>query len=152
MNPEVTIRRAKLADVDTLVEFNAAMARETEDKGLDLASLKAGISALLGDESLGFYLVAELGGQVAGQLMITTEWSDWRNAHFWWLQSLYIVPEHRRKGIFRQLYDYIRDAASQDGNVCGLRLYVERENVRAQQVYVNLGMAHSNYDMYEVEF
>lgn len=148
----VTIRRATQTDLEMLVSFNAAMARETEDKGLDLESLRAGISALLADESLGFYLVAEVDGQVAGQLMITTEWSDWRNAHFWWLQSLYIVPERRRQGIFRRLYNYISNEAKQSGNVCGLRLYVERDNVRAQQVYVNLGMALSHYDMYEVEF
>ena len=152
MSSNAIIRRATASDVDSLVSFNAAMARETEDKALDMEPLRAGISALLEDDSLGFYLVAELDGQVAGQLMITTEWSDWRNAHFWWLQSVYILPEHRRKGIFRQLYSHILDEAKRRGNVCGLRLYVERENLRAQQVYVNLGMALSHYDMFEVEF
>ena len=138
--------------METLVSFNAAMARETEDKTLDLESLRAGISALLEDEALGFYLVAETGGQAVGQLMITTEWSDWRNAHFWWLQSLYVLPDYRQKGVFRNLYNYMQREASEAGNVCGLRLYVERTNTRAQQVYVNMGMDLSHYDMYEVEF
>lgn len=152
MAANIEIRRATPADVETLVAFNAAMARETEDKDLDLASLRAGINALLKDEALGFYLVADIDGQAVGQLMITTEWSDWRNAHFWWLQSLYVLPDYRRKGVFRHLYSYIQAEAGRAGNVCGLRLYVERTNRRAQQVYVNLGMELSHYDMYEVEF
>ena len=152
MNNNVTIRRATEADLDSLVSFNAAMARETEDKALNLDSLRDGVLALLKDDSLGFYLVAELDGKVAGQLMITTEWSDWRNAHFWWLQSVYVLPEHRHKGIFRQLYSYVWDEAKKRGNVCGLRLYVERENLPAQRVYVNVGMSLSHYDMFEVEF
>ena len=152
MAANIEIRRATPTDVETLVSFNAAMARETEDKDLDLESLRAGINALLTDQALGFYLVAEIDGQAVGQLMITTEWSDWRNAHFWWLQSLYVLPDYRRQGVFRHLYSYIEAEASRAGNVCGLRLYVERTNRRAQQVYVNLGMELSHYDMYEVEF
>lgn len=149
---EITIRRAKLADLEMLVGFNVAMARETEDKGLDVARLSAGVRALLNDESLGFYLVADLGGRPVGQLMITTEWSDWRNAHFWWLQSVYVVPECRRQGVFRSLYNHVVRQAQEAGNVCGLRLYVERANERAQQVYADLGMSQSHYDMFEVEF
>ena len=128
------------------------MALETEDKGLNLEALRGGVQTLLKDDSLGFYLLAENGGKVVGQLMVTTEWSDWRNAHFWWLQSLYVVPEYRRQGVFRLLYRQVCEQAQAAGNVCGLRLYVERDNHRAQQAYVNLGMAHSHYDMYEVEF
>ena len=149
---EITIRRVTEADLDTLVSFNVAMALETEDKGLDRDTLRGGIAALLGNPALGFYLVAEMGGAPAGQLMVTTEWSDWRNAHFWWLQSLYVLPEHRRKGIFKSLYNRVLAEARQAGNVCGLRLYVERTNLRAQEVYVNLGMGLSHYDMFEVEF
>ena len=152
MTPEVTIRRAIPDDLETLVGFNVAMARETEDKGLDVDTLRAGVRALLEDSSLGFYLVAEVAGEAVGQLMVTAEWSDWRNAHFWWLQSVYVKPEYRRQGIFRQLYDSVRREARQTRKVCGIRLYVERTNHRAQQTYVNLGMAHSHYDMYEVEF
>ena len=152
MNTEFTVRQATLADLDTLVNFNAAMALETEDKGLDLDALRGGVAALLEDSSLGFYLLAESDGTVVGQLMVTTEWSDWRNAHFWWLQSLYVAPDFRRRGIFRLLYQRVCQQARDAGNVCGLRLYVERTNHRAQEAYVNMGMALSHYDMYEVEF
>lgn len=152
MNSEIIIRQATLADLDTLVDFNAAMALETEDKGLDLDTLRGGVAALLKDDSLGFYLLAEDAGKVVGQLMVTTEWSDWRNAHFWWLQSLYVAPDFRRRGVFRLLYERVCQRAREAGNVCGLRLYVERTNSRAQEAYVNLGMALSHYDMFEVEF
>ena len=152
MAENITIRRATETDLEIMVGFNIAMARETEDKGLDTDALRKGIAALLQNDNLGFYLVAEIEGQPAGQIMVTTEWSDWRNAHFWWLQSLYVMPDHRRKGVFRSLYDYIVARANEAGNVCGIRLYVERTNHRAQQVYVNSGMELSHYDMYEVEF
>ena len=152
MAGDITIRRATEADLEVMVGFNIAMARETEDKGLDTGTLKRGIAALLQDDTLGFYLVAEIDGQPAGQIMVTTEWSDWRNAHFWWLQSLYVLPEHRRKGIFRSLYDHIVATAKASGDVCGIRLYVERTNHRAKDVYVNVGMELSHYDMFEVEF
>ena len=152
MNSEVTIRRAAIADLEALVAFNCAMARETEDKGLCLETLRRGISSMLEDASLGFYLVAEVDGAPVAQLMVTSEWSDWRNAHFFWLQSLYVVPDYRRQGIFRRLYEMVERQARESGNVCGIRLYVERTNTRAQEAYVNLGMAHSHYDMYEVEF
>lgn len=152
MAENITIRRATETDLEIMVGFNIAMARETEDKGLDTNTLRRGIAALLRNDNLGFYLVAEVDGLPAGQIMVTTEWSDWRNSHFWWLQSLYVLPEHRRKGVFRSLYDYIVARAKEAGNVCGIRLYVERTNHRAKDVYVNLGMELSHYDMYEVEF
>ena len=152
MTPEFTIRRATPDDVDILVGFNVAMAQETEDKALAVETLGSGLRALLEDPALGFYLVAESSGRPVGQIMVTSEWSDWRNAHFWWLQSLYVKPEYRRQGVFRQLFDYVQRRAREAGDVCGIRLYVERTNHRAQQAYVNLGMAHSHYDMYEIEF
>ncbi len=152
MNSEITIRRAITTDLQTLVGFNSAMAKETEDKALCLESLRQGICAMLENDSLGFYLVAEANGEPVAQLMVTTEWSDWRNAHFFWLQSLYVTPEYRRQGVFRRLYEYVELLARESGNICGIRLYVERTNTRAQQAYVNLGMSHSHYDMYEVEF
>lgn len=152
MSSEITIRRAIVNDLETLVGFNSAMAQETEDKALCLDTLKRGISAMLENDSLGFYLVAEAGGAPVAQLMVTTEWSDWRNAHFFWLQSLYVKPEYRRLGVFRRLYEYVESQARASGKICGIRLYVERTNTRAQEAYVNLGMAHSHYDMYEVEF
>ena len=151
-NPERRVRRAELADLDTLAGFNAAMAQETEGKPLDEETLKAGVLAALKDPARGFYLLAEVEGRTAGQLLITTEWSDWRNGWFWWIQSVYVAPEFRRQGVYRALEGQVRREALAAGNVCGLRLYVERSNRVAQQVYVNLGMAHSHYDLYEIEF
>ena len=152
MSLEINIRKATAIDLETLVDFNSAMARETEEKTLDLETLRRGIAEMLEDDSLGFYLVAEADGASVGQLMVTTEWSDWRNTHFFWLQSVYVKPEYRRRGVFRRLYEWVERQARKSGNVCGIRLYVERTNTRAQEAYVNVGMAHSHYDMYEVEF
>lgn len=152
MNPQIEVRRAVAADLDTLVRFNMAMAWETEGKTLAADTLRRGVRAALEDAGRGFYLVAEIEGSPAGQLLITTEWSDWRNAWFWWIQSVYVAPEFRRRGVYRVMERQVRREALAAGNVCGLRLYVDRDNRAAQQVYVNLGMAHSNYDLYEVEF
>ena len=146
------MRRAAPEDLDTLVRFNAAMAEETEGKALELARLRSGVAALFQDPNRGFYLVAEIGGQVAGQLLVTTEWSDWRNAFFWWIQSVYVAPVYRRRGVYRALHRYLQAEAQRHGDICGLRLYVERSNQVAQQVYSSLGMALSHYDLYEIEF
>ena len=128
------------------------MAWETEEKTLSLETLRAGVLELVRDGRKGFYLVAESGDRIVGQLMVTFEWSDWRNGHYWWLQSVYVAPDYRRQGVFRRLYREVETLARQAGDVCGLRLYVERANLRAQQTYADLGMVHSHYDMYEVEF
>jgi len=146
------VRRATPEDLDTLVRFNAAMAEETEGKALELARLRSGVAALFQDPNRGFYLVAEIGGQVAGQLLVTTEWSDWRNAFFWWIQSVYVAPVYRRRGVYRALHRYLQAEAQRHGDICGLRLYVERSNQVAQRVYSSLGMARSHYDLYEIEF
>lgn len=152
MNPQIAVRRAVAADLDTLVRFNMAMAWETEGKALAADTLRRGVRAVLEDAGQGFYLVAEIDRRPAGQLLITTEWSDWRNAWFWWIQSVYVTPEFRCRGVYRAMERRVRREALTAGNVCGLRLYVDRDNRAAQQVYVNLGMVHSNYDLYEVEF
>lgn len=149
---EIRVRRASSADLETVVAFNQAMARETESKDLQPARLRAGVEAVLHREDLGFYLVAEIEGEVAGQLLVTTEWSDWRNSYFWWVQSVYVAPGHRRRGVYRALHSRVRTEALSRRNVCGVRLYVDRDNHIAQQVYRNLGMSHSHYDLYEVEF
>ena len=146
------MRRATPEDLDTLVRFNAAMAEETEGKALELARLRSGVAALFQDPNRGFYLVAEIGGQVVGQLLVTTEWSDWRNAFFWWIQSVYVAPAYRRRGVYRALHSYLQAEAQRHGDICGLRLYVERSNQVAQQTYSSLGMARSHYDLYEIEF
>lgn len=142
------IRLAKDTDIDALVEFNQAMAFETEGKCLDEATLKRGVAAVFGDESKGFYAVADDGGRIVAGLMVTFEWSDWRNAWFWWIQSVYTRPEARGRGIYRSLYEFVK-AKAESENVCGFRLYVEKENERAQKVYEKVGMERSYYLMYE---
>lgn len=146
----LTIRRATAADEAVLVAFNAAIAWETEHKRLDPPTLAAGVRAVLADSARGFYTVAESGGAVVGQMMITFEWSDWRNGWFWWIQSVYVHADARRGGVFRALYRAIADRAAADPSVIGLRLYFERDNVRAQETYRSMGMSDTSYGMMEV--
>lgn len=143
------LRAAELADLPVLADFNQAMAHETESRELPRAPLEAGIAAVLGDPTKGFYLLAERDREVVGQLMITYEWSDWRNADFWWIQSVHVAEKHRRTGIYTALHREIERRARASG-ACGLRLYVDRDNARARETYAHLGMAHARYDLYEV--
>lgn len=145
----MNIRLAEREDAAALVDFNQAMALETEGKRLDTQILQSGVESVFGDEGKGFYVVAEEDGQIVGGLMITFEWSDWRNGWFWWIQSVYILPESRGRGIYRLLYDFVKGRARQTDNVCGFRLYVEKENEHAQKVYQKLGMDVSHYLMFE---
>jgi GNAT superfamily N-acetyltransferase len=145
----VLIRPALPEDADTLAAFNAAMAWETEKKQLLPDVLGAGVRRLIAEPALGFYLVAEAEGQAVGCLMVTTEWSDWRNGRFWWIQSVYVRPGWRRKGVFRSLHAWVHAAAAAQPDVCGLRLYVERENAIAQATYRNLGMRQTDYLLFE---
>ena len=155
--PSVVVRRATMSDLQTIVSFNAALARETEDRTLDAQILQSGVKALLQDPGKGWYAVAEKSdgsGQmiIVGQILVTFEWSDWRNGNFWWLQSLYVHPDHRQQGIFRQLYDYVQSQACLNREViCGFRLYVEEKNHQAHQAYANLGFQETAYHMYEKE-
>ena len=144
-------RYAKLPDAGTIAQFNAAMALETEGVELDRERVNAGVESLLRDDTKGFYLIAEQGGNAVGQMMITYEWSDWRNGTFWWIQSVYVRPETRRTGVYRGLYTRAVDLAKERG-ACGLRLYVDRENTGARQTYEDLGMSRTVYEMYEVDF
>jgi len=146
---KINIRVAQNSDVKSLVEFNQLMAWETEQKKLDEDILSKGVSALIVDENKGFYLVAEQNNIVVGSLMVTTEWSDWRNGVFWWVQSVYITPDFRRQGIYAQLYSQVKTLAEQQKNVCGFRLYVEKQNIIAQKTYESLGMQPTHYLMYE---
>lgn len=146
------IRSARPEDTGTIADFNEAMAAETEDLELDRERLLPGVRAVLKDPSKGFYLIAEADGRIAGQLMITFEWSDWRNGMFWWIQSVYVHPEYRKQGVFRRLYEEVLDRARAAPDVCGVRLYVERENHRAQKTYESLGMISRGYRFYEVDF
>jgi len=148
----IIVRIADVIDAPIITEFNAAMALETERLKLDPERLAAGVKALLVDPAKGFYCIAELNGAVVGQLMITYEWSDWRNATFWWMQSVYVLPVYRKQGVFKALYRYIESLACNQGLVCGLRLYVEQENDRALKTYEALGMTRSHYQMMEVGF
>ncbi len=152
MSESVTVRAASAQDLATLVEFNRAMAAETEDKGLDEVALRAGIAYLLKHPAEGFYLVAEIDAVVAGALMVTFEWSDWRNGRFWWIQSVYVGPAFRRKGVYSALHQTVRQKALRDSQACGIRLYVETENLGAQATYAGLGMTETAYRLYEEEF
>ncbi|HUK81501.1 MAG TPA: GNAT family N-acetyltransferase [Verrucomicrobiae bacterium] len=149
---DLVIRQATVRDVDAIARNNIALARESEDKQLDPATVQCGARALLDDSSKGFYLVAERAGAVVGQLMITVEWSDWRNATFWWIQSVYVVPKARRQGVFRALYDHAVALAQSGKSVCGIRLYVESNNAAARRAYETLGMHRAAYDIYEAGF
>ncbi|MCP4376246.1 MAG: GNAT family N-acetyltransferase [bacterium] len=149
MPHEVIVRPANAGDSDVIVAFNCAMALETEDKVLDGETASRGVAGLLANRSLGFYVVAEIDSEVVGSLMITTEWSDWRSGIFWWVQSVYVRPDSRRQGVYRSLYKFVRDLSDKDSNVCGFRLYVERENSTAQQTYRSLGMDEVNYLIFE---
>ena len=138
------IRTATEIDVPVVVSFNAAMALETEGKQIDEATLSAGVRAVLHDPALGVYYLAQRGDEIVGQALVTFEWSDWRNAMFWWIQSVYVAPAARRAGVYRLLHETIARCAQESPNVCGLRLYVEQENTAAQRTYEELGMRRSH--------
>ncbi len=147
------IRRAGAADIELLARFNRAMALESEDKPLELARITAGLRHLFAHPQEGHYLVAQSdNGIPVGALLVTYEWSDWRNGRFWWIQSVYVLPEHRRSGVYRALHQHVREAARQSPEVCGLRLYVERENRGAQATYLATGMSETHYRIFEEEF
>ena len=145
----ITIRDASEGDHDFLVHSNAAMAQETEAKVLDRAILARGVAALLAAPQRGFYLIAERAGERVGCLLVTHEWSDWRNGDWWWLQSVYVTPPARRSGVFRALYAEVERRARCAAEVVGLRLYVERNNRAAQATYAALGMRDAGYAMLE---
>ena len=146
------IRHAWLADLDTIVDFNARLASETEGVQLNLDRLRAGVESMLRDDRAGFYLIAETDAVgTLGQVGLTFEWSDWRNGVFWWLQSVYVRPEYRRQGVLRALYNRILELSA-DRGVCGIRLYVERENGAAQEAYRRLGLDPAVFRMYERDF
>ena len=149
---DVQVRRASLLHVDAIIDFNIAMAQETEGKFLDSEIVRPGVEAVFNRNDLGFYLIAEHTGRPVGQLLITYEWSDWRNSFFWWIQSVYVKPDYRRQGVYKSLHFYAAEVARQQGDVCGLRLYVDKGNTIAQGVYAGLRMRPTNYDMYEIDF
>lgn len=145
------IRKAKIEDLETIVKFNYNLAKETEDKELDLVVLNEGVKAILSDDRYGQYYVYTINDKVVGQIMYTYEWSDWRNGLFLWVQSVYVDAEHRRCGIFKELYSYVKKICDDTPGTIGIRLYVEKENVNAKSTYKSLGMQGCNYHMYEYE-
>lgn len=152
MDKEIKIRIAEEKDASAMIEFNQAMALETEGKRLEPEKIEKGVKAVFQDEKKGFYVVAESESEeIIGGLMVTFEWSDWRNGWFWWIQSVYILPEARGRKIYSRLYEFVKKEAEKKENVCGFRLYVETENKNAQRVYEKVGMDVSHYLMFEEE-
>ena len=145
----ILVRAAKSADRSTIVDFQMAMALETESLELDKGVLALGVDAVLEDSSKARYFIAEEGGKSAGMLMITLEWSDWRNGWVWWIQSVYTAPAYRKQGVYKQLYEYIKSLVAASDNIRGIRLYVDNRNVAAQKVYRSLGMNGDHYTTYE---
>lgn len=148
MTPFV-VRQARAADAETIVGFQIQMARESEGLALDKATVSRGVQAVLDDPSKGRYWVAEEDGRVVGVLLCLPEWSDWRNATVLWIHSLYVVPEARRRGVFTALYEHLKAQVESLPTLAGLRLYVDKSNKVAQEVYGALGMTREHYDLYE---
>jgi ribosomal protein S18 acetylase RimI-like enzyme len=149
---EIVVREARPGDLETISGFNAAMALETEDKTLKPEIVTSGVRRALADPGKGRYFLAEIGDKVVGQLMFTLEWSDWRDGWIWWIQSVYVDPEYRGRGVFSRLYACLVEAATGSKDVRGLRLYVESGNARAQRVYRALGMRPAGYQVMETMF
>jgi ribosomal protein S18 acetylase RimI-like enzyme len=147
------VRKGAAGDIESIASFNILMAEETENLRLDPGVILAGVNGMIENPERGFYLVVEnsenTDPEIVGSLMITTEWSDWRNGTFWWIQSVYVLPEFRRRGLYRLLYEQVRELARGSHDVCGFRLYVEKDNTTAQATYRNLGMEETDYRLYE---
>jgi len=150
--PAVLIRQATIADVETIARYNTSMALETEGVSLDQHRIKQGVHAVITDSSKGFYAVADIESRVIGQMMVTFEWSDWRNGIFWWIQSVYVIPQYRQLSVLTKLHEHVRSQARKNPSVCGLRLYVEEDNKIAQKAYKSLNMMESTYKIYESDF
>ena len=145
----IIIRSASPDDISDIAQFNIAMAQETEERQLDPETIQSGVSGVIQNHAHGFYLIAERDQVAVGSLLITFEWSDWRNGTLWWIQSVYVKPEHRRTGVFKALYDAVIARARAAKSVRGIRLYVEQENLDAQSVYQKLSMQKTPYQMFE---
>ena len=145
----IDYRQATPSDVSVIVDFQVAMARETEELDLDREVCTRGVQAVFDDDSRGRYFLAQSEGTVIASLMITYEWSDWRSGNVWWIQSVYVRPEFRRQGVYAGLYLHVQSLVQSDDSVRGIRLYVDRRNVSAQQVYTRLGMNGDHYQVFE---
>lgn len=145
---EYIITRGAVCDIESIVQFQADMAMESEGCVLDKEKVTKGVTSAILDDSKGVYWVAKFEKRTIGSLMLTREWSDWNNEWYWWIQSVYVIPEFRRKGVYKAMYQNVKDAAKAN-NVSQIRLYVDKTNVSAQKVYQNLGMQESHYLMFE---
>ena len=143
------IRKADIDDVPAIANFQIAMALETEDLKLNPDIVHKGVKSVMNDPSKGFYLVTEINNEVVASLMITLEWSDWRAQTVWWIQSLYVKPEYRKQGIYKNMYSHLRKLVQEDDSLGGIRLYVDKTNTSAQKVYEALGMDGNHYKFYE---
>jgi len=150
--PALRIRPAYPREIPVLVEHNRRMALETEGRELDPERLRPGVEAVFADPARGNYHMALRADVPVGSLLLTSEWSDWRNGVFWWIQSVYVLPDARRQGVFSALYRHVLEKARTDPEVCGVRLYVDHDNVRAQEVYRRLGMREARYRFFELDF
>ena len=146
----ITIRKFTREDIPIIAEFQQRLARETENMSLDPIRLQKGIEAMLADPSRGTYFVAEVDGEVVACHSITFEWSDWRNGMVWWLQSVYVIEAQRKNGVFKKMFEHLKRTADNDPGIVGLRLYVDKSNVRAQKVYEALGMNGEHYSVFEL--
>jgi len=151
---QFSIRKGGPADISAIAQFNINIARETEGIALIPQVINDGVKNLMSNPERGFYLVVEANqgdsdSTIAASLMVTTEWSDWRNGTFWWIQSVYVEAPWRRMGLYRMMYEKVKALAAADEQVCGFRLYVEKENTTAQATYQSVGMARTHYQMFE---
>lgn len=150
MTPVLRIRSPQLVDADVIADFNCRLAVESEGRALDAATIATGVRAVLDGRGEAEYFLAEWDGRVIGQLMLTREWSDWRNGWFYWIQSVYVIPEHRRQGVFTRLYQETVARVEARDDTVGLRLYVETHNQKAIETYVKLGMQPTGYEVLEL--
>ena len=145
------IRNAIPEDAESIIAFNQAMARETENRILEERTIRAGVQHIFDEPDHGFYLVAENIKKIIGTLMVTREWSDWRNGEFWWIQSVFVERNYRRKGVYREMYQFVKNLAASKTDICGFRLYVEKDNTIAQKTYRSLNMEETPYLLFEEE-
>lgn len=143
------IRKAESSDIAQIIEFQISMAHETEQVELDHATVEKGVTAVVFDPAKGQYYVAEINGKVVGSLLTTFEWSDWRNGTILWIQSVYVLSEYRRQGVYRNLYSHVKEKVLEDKSLNGIRLYADKSNVAAHKTYRKLGMSPDHYITFE---
>ena len=145
----ISVRQAHREDAGKILDFQLLLAQETENRALDKLIVTKGIKEVFDDPAKGKYYVAEISGKIVGCLLITYEWSEWRNGNIWWLQSVYVDAFHRRTGVFKRMYEHIIESINGDQSIAGLRLYVENNNSRAQKIYQRVGMTGGQYQVFE---